>query len=232
MVTKKYQEAYEHVEIALKQGTTFECDALLLRALFKVILRKVDEALEDAEKALAFRPLEPIPSIVRATFLVDQNQISEALECLNEARGMNPESFEVIYHQAQLQFMLSDFVAAIDSYRECIGLRPNSVLSYVQLGVAQFKMNDAKAADATYRKLIKEFPESPEAHNYYAELLMAMDRNEEALARLDEALKCDASFALASINIAILNLQYTKDFARAEVHCKKALESKGSVDWL
>lgn len=230
MVSKKYQDAYKSVEIALKEGTTFECDALLLRALFRVILRKTEEALEDADKALGFRPLEPIPYIIRATHLVEQNQINEALECLNEAKGMNPDSFEVSYHQAQLQFMMGDFVAAVESYKECIKLRPNSVLSYVQLGVAQFKMNDSKAADLTYRNLIKEFPKSPEAHNYYAELLMAMDRNEEALARLDEALKCDSTFILASVNLAILNLQYTKDFARAEVYCLKALEGDPESD--
>lgn len=230
MVRKKYQDAYKQVEIALKEGTTFECDALLLRALFKVAFRKTDEAVEDADKALGFRPLEPIPYIIRASRLVEQNQIGEAMDCLAEAKGMNPDSFEVTYHEAQLYFMVGQFPKAVELYKECISLRPDAVISYVQLGVAQFKMNDTKAADLTYRNLIKEFPKSPEAHNYYAELLMALEQNDEAIARLDEALRCDPNFTLAAVNLALLNLQYTKDYARAEAYCLKAIEGDPESD--
>ncbi|KAI0219562.1 TOM (translocase of outer membrane) complex component, partial [Massospora cicadina] len=224
MVHKNYPEAYRWVEIALKEGTSFECDALLLRALFKLASGKADEANEDADKALALRPLDPIPYIIRATHLLEQNRPQEALECLCEAKGMNPESFAVRYHLGQFQLALDNLTEATKSYKECIALRPNAVMAYIQLGVVQFRMDDIQSAERTYRDLIDAFPKSPEAHTYYAELLVAVGRNDEAMSCLDEALRCDPNFVLALANLAILNLQYTKDFSRAEAFCMKALE--------
>lgn len=224
MVAKDYREAYDWVEIALKEGTSYECDALILRALFKLASGKADEANKDADKALALRSLEPIPYIIKATYLLEQSQPQEALECLREAKSLNPESYAVRYHLGQFQLVLDNLSEAIESYRECIALRPNAVMAYIQLGVVQFRLNDFSAAERTYRELIDAFPKSPEAHTYYAELLVAVGRNDEALGSLDEALRCDPNFVLALANQAILHLQHTKDFSRAEAFCRKALE--------
>lgn len=229
IVESKYEEALKYVEAAIKNNTRFLSEALVLRGLFSILLLQEDKALVDLETACSLAPTKALPRLVKSTALLQLDRIEEAFHYLNEAKEVAPENCEVYYQYGQVLALSGDFEGAIREYMHCIKLSPTHIMAQIQLGVAQYKTNNVVAAEQTYQKLVKSFPDSPEAHNFYAELLFTMERYEEALVSLEKSLACDPKFLLAHVNKAMYYTQ-TKQFSEAEASCLKAIESDPRSD--
>lgn len=229
IVESKYEEALKNVEVAIQNNTKFLSEALVLRGMFSILLLQENKALVDLETACGLAPTKALPRLVRSTALLQLDRIEEAFHYLNEAKEVDPENCEVYYQYGQVLSLSGDFEGAIREYMECIKLSSSHIMAQIQLGVAQYKINNIVAADQTYQKLVKSFPDSPEVHNYYAELLFTMERYDEALISLEKSLACDPSFLLAHVNKAMYYTQI-KQFPDAEASCLKAIESDPRSD--
>jgi len=187
------------------------------------LLLQEKKAVEDLEIACDLSPSAPLPRLVRAAALLQLDRLEEAFHYLNEAKTIAPDNCEVFYQYGQILALSGDFEGAIREYSKCIKLKADHMMAYIQLGIAQYKLNNVVAAEQTYQKLLELFPDSPEVHNYYAELLFMMERFEEALTRLENALTLDPDFILAHINKAMYYTQ-NKQFPEAEASSLRAIQ--------
>jgi mitochondrial import receptor subunit TOM70 len=106
------------------------------------------------------------------------------------------------------------------------------IFSHIQLAVTQYKMGSTASAMATFKRTIKAFPKSPDAYNYFGELLMDSSKLQEAVEKFDTAIELEnkskpiAMNVLPLVNKALALFQMTQDFDEPINLCKKALISE------
>lgn len=92
----------------------------------------------------------------------------------------------------------------------------DSTLSDIHLGLATYKYNvwDLKGCESEYQKAITINPNDAEAHAYYSLLLNKLNRPEEAMAQIGQALKLASNDPLIK-SIYGMNLIYTRRYDEA-----------------
>lgn len=235
----EYSAASDAFESAIELGGLGEHEAFAynMRGTFRYLKGDTDAALEDMNKSLELDPKLTQSYVKRSTLFLEQGKRDEALEDFNSAIAQNPNDPDIYYHRAQLNSVMADFEKAMVDYKKSIDLDNKFVYSHIQLGVTQYKNKDFEASEATFKNCLDRFPNTPEVHNYYGELLLDQEKFSEALRQFDEAIALEQKNNLTNMNVlplinkalAIFISRHGKNPAEdARELCKSALISKCS----
>jgi tetratricopeptide (TPR) repeat protein len=183
------------------------------------------EGIAEYRRTLELQPKLYEAELNGGILLLRQKRPGEALPLFEDAAGQKPQEFRPRYYLAECQLQTGAAAAAEPNYRQALSLNPKSAAAELGLAHAlarQSKLAEAaphfrQAAqlDANYRDALlelanlfeqnkqidealaiyREFPENAAAQEHAGALLLANNRNAEAIPRLEEAYTKDATEA-------------------------------------
>jgi Flp pilus assembly protein TadD len=192
-------------------------------AMAYTFLRQDAEAVAEYRKTLDIKPRLYEAELNAGIVYMRQKNPSEALPLLEDAAAQKPAEFRPRYYLAESQLQTGDYSQAETNYRRALELDPKSAganLGLAQTLVQQGKLTDADAwfraaarLDPSYRDYLlqlaglyekanqpaeaiaiyKEFPDNAAAQSRLGELLLASKEYADALPRLEEAYKKEAT---------------------------------------
>jgi tetratricopeptide (TPR) repeat protein len=181
------EEALELLDRFAAVNPNFAVDILRTKAQVLASLDRYDEALEQFDTAIAYRPDEEGLYLSRAELLLRMDREDEAIEQYRKAAKRWPDSSLSLN---ALGYTLAD---RTDRYREAerlirkaLKLDPESPAIIDSWGWVRFKQGDYDEA-LEYLEKAYERLRDPEVAGHIVEVLWTMERREEAEAMLDEA---------------------------------------------
>lgn len=164
-------------------------------------LERGEEALKNIEKAIELEPDNYWYHRTMASILLEMSLFEEAIKELERLRDMRPEELETYYDLAAANLYLERGKEAIEVYNaleQRIGLDPE--LSLQKQRILMLMGQQEKALDEI-NKLIEAFDE-PEFYARKAEMLLEMNRPEEARSALVDLVAKDPNNGPANMTLA------------------------------
>ncbi|KAF2862930.1 TPR-like protein [Piedraia hortae CBS 480.64] len=233
-----YAEASEIFDKAIVAGDLGEHEAYAynMRGTFRYLHGDNEAALKDLNRAIELDPSFTQNYVKRASIHLEQNEREKSAADFDLALQHNAEDPDIFYHRAQLHFVLNEFPAAAKDYQKSIDLDPDFIFSHVQLGVTQYKMGSVANSMATFRRCLKNFGDKGDVYNYYGELLLDLQKYQEAVEKFETAFEMEKKHTtgvpnvLPLINKALALIQWKQDLDVAEKLCNEALEIDPECD--
>ncbi|ORX84578.1 mitochondrial outer membrane translocase receptor TOM70 [Anaeromyces robustus] len=229
---KNYKTASEQVDHALQAGiknNKMKAGALRLRGTYLYLANSMDEAIADLEESLKLDPENIQTHIKLASCLLEKGELEPSLELFDRAAMISSDDPDLYYHRAHIKFMLTQYDDAIEDYKKSAELDPTFVFCYIQQGVAYYRNGSTPTAIKIFEDASKKFPNSPDLHNYYGEILMDLQRFDDAMNEFDKASKVAPQLPFSYVNKAIL-YQQKVDLLNSEKFVRKALEVDPDCD--
>ncbi|ORY82266.1 TPR-like protein [Neocallimastix californiae] len=229
---KNYKTASEQVDHALQIGiknNKMKAGALRLRGTYLYLANSMEPAIADFEESLKLDPENIQTHIKLASCLLEKGELEPSLELFDRAAMISSDDPDLYYHRAHIKFMLNQYDDAIEDYKKSAELDPSFVFSFIQQGVAYYRNGSTPTAIKTFEDAAKKFPNSPDLHNYYGEILMDLQRFDDAMNEFDKASKVAPQLPFSYVNKALL-YQQKMDLLNSEKFVRKALEVDPECD--
>ncbi|KAL6594847.1 TPR-like protein [Neocallimastix sp. 'constans'] len=229
---KNYKTASEQVDHALQIGiknNKMKAGALRLRGTYLYLANSMEPAIADLEESLKLDPENIQTHIKLASCLLEKGELEPSLELFDRAAMISSDDPDLYYHRAHIKFMLNQYEDAIKDYKKSAELDPSFVFCYIQQGVAYYRNGSTPTAIKTFEDASKKFPNSPDLHNYYGEILMDLQRFDDAMNEFDKASKIAPQLPFSYVNKAIL-YQQKMDLLNSEKFVRKAIEVDPECD--
>jgi len=233
---------------AILQGVS--SDQLRSRALnmsgtFKFIMSDARGALADLDAATAADPSDAQNWVKKASVHMELSEAADAMHDFDEALKVAPTDPDVFYHRAQVYFITGEYDKAVNEYKRSTELDSTFIFSQIQHAVAKYKAGSKEVAMRLFGRILEQFPDRPEAYNYYGEVLLDQQQFEHAVSHFDKAIELEETRhraategpstsgaggaprvrnVLPMINRALAVFQWRQDFETAERGCKEAIE--------
>lgn len=225
--TESYEQAYEYFNQAIEKNATHSALAYTYRAIFKFLTNDTANALEDVKISIDLEPSH-LAYIVRANLSMDDGNVTAANIDYDNAIKLSPNAAEIYYHRAQVEFITGKLVEARADYEKCISLDPEFILAHIQLAVSHYRSGDIAKALEIFGNLEHLFPNSPDVHNYYGEILMDQKKFPAATAQFDKAIEVgklskSAFNVLPLVNKALVLFQASNSIDECIELCLKAV---------
>jgi len=229
---KNYKMASEQVDHAIQAGiknNKMKAGALRLRGTYLYLANSMDAAIADFEESLKLDPENIQTHIKLASCLLEKGELEPSLELFDRAAMISADDPDLYYHRAHIKFMLNQYEDSIEDYKKSAELDPSFVFCYIQQGVAYYRNGSTPTAIKTFEDASKKFPNSPDLHNYYGEILMDLQRFDDAMNEFDKASKVAPQLPFSYVNKAIL-YQQKMDLLNSEKFVRKAIEVDPECD--
>lgn len=119
-----------------------------------------------------------------------------------------------------------DLQKAVDDLKRSVGLDGGSILARIQLGMAHHRLKQISEARSAFQAAEQTFPDSPDALNYHGEFLVESGDLAGATAKFEKAIKVSkGAFALAHVNLGVLQLHVQQDVVGAIARCQQAIDA-------
>jgi len=153
-------KAREYLELALKNPTP-----LAYRILAKIdgFNGRWDEAMANAERAIALDPNDPSGYEAMSALLVDIGRAADAIAFINKAMRLNPKS-DYLYKQGKAQFHMENYEEAATTLLGAAERSPEDQWSMLLLAAAYGQLGrdqEAKAAIETFHGLSEKLGLEP-----------------------------------------------------------------------
>jgi tetratricopeptide (TPR) repeat protein len=179
--------ALERLEKFGKDRPTYAVDMLMVRAGLLSSFDRQDEALDVFDKVIEFRPDDEPAALSRAQLMLDMGRLDDAVDAYRAAAKRWPESAMTLN---ALGYTLAD---RTDEYKEAEKLirkalrnDPESPAIIDSLGWVLHKRGNHAEALTYLETAYEQFPD-PEVAAHIVEVLVALDRKDEALELLATA---------------------------------------------
>ncbi|OUM66123.1 hypothetical protein PIROE2DRAFT_59575 [Piromyces sp. E2] len=229
---KNYKMASEQVDHAIQAGiknNKMKAGALRLRGTYLYLANSMEAAIADFEESLKLDPENIQTHIKLASCLLEKGELEPSLELFDRAAMISSDDPDLYYHRAHIKFMLNQYEDSIEDYKKSAELDPSFVFCYIQQGVAYYRNGSTPTAIKTFEDASKKFPNSPDLHNYYGEILMDLQRFDDAMNEFDKASKVAPQLPFSYVNKAIL-YQQKMDLLNSEKFVRKAIEVDPECD--
>ena len=181
------QKALEHLDRFAEINPNYAVDVLRTKAQILVSIDRHDEALEIFDQAIAYRPNDEGLQLSRAELTLRMGRVDDAIDQYRKTMKRWPESAMSIN---ALGYTLADRTDRYDEaarlIKKALKMAPNSAAIIDSWGWVLHKQGKNEEAlgylEDAYEKL-----RDPEVAGHIVEVLMAMDRQEEAKQTLEEA---------------------------------------------
>ena len=181
------QKALEHLDRFAEINPNYAVDILRTKAQILVSIDRHDEALEIFDQAIAYRPNDEGLQLSRAELTLRMGRVDDAIDQYRKTMKRWPESAMSIN---ALGYTLADRTDRYDEaarlIKKALKMAPNSAAIIDSWGWVLHKQGKNEEAlgylEDAYEKL-----RDPEVAGHIVEVLMAMDRQEDAWQTLEEA---------------------------------------------
>lgn len=181
------QKALEHLDRFAEINPNYAVDVLRTKAQILVSIDRHDEALEIFDQAIAYRPNDEGLQLSRAELTLRMGRVDDAIDQYRKTMKRWPESAMSIN---ALGYTLADRTDRYDEaarlIKKALKMAPNSAAIIDSWGWVLHKQGKNEEAlgylEDAYEKL-----RDPEVAGHIVEVLMAMDRQEDAWQTLEEA---------------------------------------------
>ena len=181
------QKALEHLDRFAEINPNYAVDVLRTKAQILVSIDRHDEALEIFDQAIAYRPNDEGLQLSRAELTLRMGRVDDAIDQYRKTMKRWPESAMSIN---ALGYTLADRTDRYDEaarlIKKALKMAPNSAAIIDSWGWVLHKQGKNEEA-LGYLEDAYERLRDPEVAGHIVEVLMAMDRQEEAKQTLEEA---------------------------------------------
>jgi protein O-GlcNAc transferase len=182
-------------------------DILNNRANALLSLRRLEEAEADSRKALALQPghVEALLNLGKAQFA--RSRFDDALQSFDAAIAAGPNHADAWRHRGMALATLRRHQEAWSSYERAIALKPDFADAWIASGVLYSELAQFDKAIKCYRQALAAQPGSVSAKYHIADALRKLEKNDEALAALEEVLRLDPDYDYVRGQLAWLRRQ-------------------------
>jgi tetratricopeptide (TPR) repeat protein len=181
------EEALRQLDLFGERNPEHAVDMVLAKAQLLTALGAYDDALVYYDKALEFRPADEGTALGRAELLLRMDKVEESIDAYRGAVGRWPESPLSLN---ALGYTLADrtdeFREAEKLIRKALRYDPDSPAIIDSLGWVLYKRGHNEEALEQLEKAYSQFPD-PEVAAHVVDVLVAMERDDDALELLVEA---------------------------------------------
>ncbi|MGW8268142.1 MAG: hypothetical protein ACWGSQ_17380 [Longimicrobiales bacterium] len=193
-------EAIDHLEAAIRLDGHFAPALAGLAEAFTVQAigfsdrpgrETMARAEEAANRALELDPRLPEAHLARALARMYRHwDYAGAKEGLDRALELNPNFIEAhLWEEFYWTYVEHDFEKAIAANRRAHGLSPMDARIRDRYATVHYLFGELSRAEELFREALAEGSENPLTHVGLADTLMRMDRREEAVVHLEEAVR-------------------------------------------
>ena len=225
---EQYNEALDDINESIYEQDNVS-DYFLLRGKINRELGKIDNALEDAQRAEALQQSSPELYVLLADILQAKNRFGESVGYLNQALKMAPYDGPAYYVKGMLQAKQGDSLASLSSLEYAINVNPRMLRAYQQSILILRKLKNIDKALEVNQKAIDRFPNDPNLHFERGEIFVAMARPDTALFSFQKAVALSPDYEDALFQIANIGIQlkaYSKAIPALIKLVKKKPQSK------
>ncbi len=181
------EEALRQLDLFGEHNPEYAVDMVLAKAQLLTALGEYDDALMFYDKALEFRPADEGTALGRAELLLRMDRVQESIDAYRSAVKRWPESPLSLN---ALGYTLADrtdeFREAEKLIRKALRYDPDSPAIIDSLGWVLYKRGHNEEALEQLERAYSQFPD-PEVAAHVVDVLVAMQRSEDALELLAEA---------------------------------------------
>jgi tetratricopeptide (TPR) repeat protein len=181
-------------------------DALHMLGVAAIQTERYDAAVGLIARALRQKPGEAAAHNNLALALMRLGRIEEAVGSYERVIAARPDSADAHSCYASALAELGRLDEALDSCNRAITLRPEAAAGYLSRALVLRTMQRAEEALASCEEATALQPESAEAWDKRGAALRDLLRLDEALACFEKAIELRPEFALAHMNVGMLNL--------------------------
>lgn len=175
--------------VLAEQPDDAEAMAMLARATW--MLRRDDESVQCARRAVGLDPTNAFAMDSLARILLDAGRLDESLQVLNEALRIRPDDAGWMGLKAWVETSRGHHAAAIATARDGLRVEAHHTGCLASLAHAEFKRGNLEAARAACESMLRVEPESVFAHRLLGSIAIAARQGAEARARFVDALRID-----------------------------------------
>jgi tetratricopeptide (TPR) repeat protein len=152
-------------------------------------LGRLDDAIASYDKAIEFKPSDPIAWSNRGVSLHRLGRFDEAIASYNKAIEFKPEYHQAWYNRGVALHRLGRYKEAFASLDKSVKFSPEYQHAWYSRGVTLHVLGRYEEAIASYDKAIKFKPDDDQAWNNRGDALHRLGRLNEAIASYDKAIK-------------------------------------------
>lgn len=188
---RDYEEAIRHFDDAL--GIRLDSKSQANRAAALVALGRLDEALEEFQKALALEPDLPDAMYGIGNIYQKKGDLLKAAEQYRLTLAVAPDYANALNNLGAVYIQLHDWDHAIETLKAAIDAKPDFIESYYNLAGVYEEKGMRREAEDMYRKALALHAEDPDALARLATLVYDRGEIDEAAQLLMASLKMDSS---------------------------------------
>ncbi len=182
------EQALEHLSRFAEINPGFAVEMLRTKAQLLATLDRHDEALDEYDRVVAYRPDDQEVHLGRAALLLQMDRLNDAIAQYRHAVKRWPDSAITLN---ALGYTLADrtenYAEAAKLIRKALDIAPDSPAILDSWGWVLFRQGESEEALGILESAFERFHD-PEIVGHIVEVLRALDRSEEADEKLAEAL--------------------------------------------
>lgn len=186
------------------------------------LLRKLDDAQADCDKALSLDPKHAESYLNRASLVAYRGQYQVAMADFRKAIQYKPTLASAYIGLGNCYARLGQYKEATREYNRALKVQPRSGQAYVYRGVAWEKQGQVERALENYNKAIEVEPKYARSHAYRALILASQGKAQESFEGFQKALQLNPRLAEAHVGLSAYYGE-RKQIAKAIHHCDQAL---------
>jgi TolB-like protein/class 3 adenylate cyclase/rhodanese-related sulfurtransferase len=221
-----YAEALDqtnrHLQEALKNPTPLAHRTAAKQYFY---FRRWDEAMIQAERAIAMDPNDPNGYEAMGTLLINLGRPAEAIDYIKKAMRLDPQS-DYLYRLGEAQFHLEQYDRAADTMRRATRLNPEDGWNYFLLAAADGQLGrnqEARSAIARFNETYHD-PRDKQRPLTLADLDTWIFKEAANRQRLQEGLRKAGVPAGAAANPADSKYRELVTMSAGKFHVKGAIE--------
>ena len=219
---KKYNEAIEELETAIKLDPQYAHAHALLGSIFSDISQTKD-AIQEFLQAIKN---EPNNAKTWNNLGVEYNKLGQEKQSIESFRNsikLDPDNYEAYNNLAVIIEGTHQYQEAVNLYEKAIKLNKNYKEAYYNFGTMLLDINKLPEAERYLNNAVQVDPLYAQAYHNLGILYQKKKKYQEAIPYFMKAIKCDNKFADAYFNIGLCYL-FIQKYANAEIYFKKNIE--------
>jgi protein O-mannosyl-transferase len=212
-------------------------DAYYNRGAYYVRTGRTELGLADYEQGIALNSKVPRLWYNKGLLLAKVDSTDQALESFNRVLELDPNQVDALNNRGAMKYKKGDLPGAVADFTRVLELKPRYRDGYLNRGIAYHDMGRYEQSIADRRRGIELDPNNPlldQELASLAETLQRANKNQEAIAELDKAIRAATAAKNGRAGGYYLTRSYAwwalRDRARAAADAREAVRLGVKVD--
>ena len=193
--------AIKLIERVVNLAPNFD-EGILQRGITLFKLQKIEDSLNDFNKALSKNKANYDALIWRGLALIEKNETNEALDTFSQALKLNPLKYEGFFNRGLLNKQLGKLTDAISDFDQTLVLQPQLLKCWIARGDTRFQLHKFQEALADFQHAYTLNSNSTTLREKIALTYLALEQFEKALEGFGSILRDDPNSHVNLLNKA------------------------------